>query len=570
MLDIKGSTYSGGKLSFGDATGHTIAADFTGPFDEDRKALYRLVLEDSDKDGWRDFTFERSRYFAPSLKWNFSKSTSVTVIGEYRNRRGAQDLYLPVPSRNLSLIPSRTTRLQEPGDFVQEEGYAGTVLATHSLAKDMTLKFSARSVRNHDYTKWYDTVSVLADLTTFQRRARIGDNRRTSDYFDASLSLPFNAGSIKQKLLIGISGGQDELDANRVQFVNGATTGALAKPGPGSLNINLYNPVYGLSPTHESLPAGTFQRRVTASKPIGAFLTDFVTFSEQWKGTFGIRYAREKQTFKELVSSAALLPSRSQTPSDAYPMAGILFQPNQEWTLYGSYATSFVPIAPNMQDASGVFSFQPETGKQFEVGAKAELMNGRVYATLALFDIKKSNTLALVTCNAGIAGTCMQPVGGESSRGAEIEMNLRPMRNWQTTLGYAYVDAKIAKSNAAATAPLVGSQLTNAPKHKANLWSRYDFNEGALQGAGVGLGLTHVSDQAGNLATTANAKVLRLPSYTVADLAFYYRLKPVDLTLKIGNLFDKTFYESVGSTLADLSVVPGAVRSVTLSMRLPF
>ena len=198
-------------------------------------------------------------------------------------------------------------------------------------------------------------------------------------------------------------------------------------------------------------------------------------------------------------------------------------------------------------------------------------MNGKVYMTLALFDIKKQNTLALITCNAGISGTCMQPVGAESSRGAELEMNLRPVKNWQVALGYSFVDAQVDKSNAATTAPLVGAQLTNAPKQKANAWSRYDFKDGAVQGLGIGVGVSHVSEQAGNLPTAANSKVLKLPAYTVADLVFYYRfLNKYDLTLKMGNVFDKTYYDSVGSTLADLSVVPGAPRSVTVSARIPF
>ena len=570
FVELKGTTYQFNKSSIGEITGHSVGLDVGGPIGEGSTVLYRLVAEDADKEGWRDYTFDKSRYLAPSLKWNISKSTSVTLIGEYRHRIGAQDLYLPAPSRNVDLLPARTTRLQEPGDFIKEEGYAATLLLTHELTKDVNLRFSARSVRNHDYTKWYDVVSVLANLTTLQRRARIGDNHRSSDYYDTSVSFPFETGVVKHKLLLGASVGSDELDANRVQFVNGATTGALANPGPGSLNINIYNPVYGLAPTHASLSAGTFQRRVTGSKPIGAFVTDFITMSEQWKATVGLRYAREKQTFTELTSSAALLPSRSQSPSDVYPMAGMLYQPDKTWTFYGSYATSFVPIAPNQQDVSGVFSFEPERGKQFELGAKAELMNGRLYATLALFNIKKINTLAVVTCNVGIAGTCMQPVGAESSRGAEFEMNFRPNKSWQTTMGFAYVDAKVDKTNAVTTAPLVGSQLTNAPKQKFNLWTRYDGASGMFIGTGVGFGLTHVSDQAGNLPTSANAKLLRLPAYTVADLVVYYRLKSADFTLKVGNVFDRTYHDSVGSTLADLSVVPGAPRSITASMRLPF
>ncbi len=570
FVEVKGTTYQFNQSSFGDITGHSVGLDVTGPFGKGSQFLYRLVAEDADKDGWRNYTFDKSRYLAPSLTWNLSKATSLTVIGEYRHRVGAQDLYLPAPSREAARLPARTTRLQEPGDTVKEEGYAGTLVLTHAFTKDIMLRIGARSVRNHDYTKWYDVVSVLANLTTLQRRARIGDNHRTSDYYDLSVSFPFETGAVKHKLLLGASAGSDELDANRVQFVNGATTGVLANPGPGSLNINIYNPVYGQAPAHENLSAGTFQRRVTGSKPIGAFVTDFITLSEQWKATLGLRYAREKQTFTELTSSVALLPGRSQSPSDVYPMAGVLFQPDKSWTLYGSYATSFVPIAPNQQDAAGVFKFDPERGKQFEVGAKAELMNGRLYATMALFDIKKVNTLAVVTCNTGIAGTCMQPVGAESSRGAEFEMNFRPSKNWQTTMGYAYVDAKVDKTNAAATAPLVGSQLTNAPKQKFNLWTRYDVASGLFSGLGLGLGLTHVSDQAGNLPTSANAKVLRLPAYTVADMVLYYRWISADFTLKVGNVFDRTYHDSVGSTLADLSVVPGAPRSITASMRLMF
>lgn len=569
FVDLKGMSYWGDKLRLRDATGYSIAADLTGPIDEARRFAYRVVLENSDRDGWRDFTHEKSQYVAPSVKWNLSTSTTLTALAEYRYRNGAQDLFLPVPNRDIALIPARTVRLQEPGDYVKEEGYSGSLFFSHSFSKDVTWRFSARSVKNHDYTNWYDTVALLPDQVTLQRRARIGDNHRTSNYFDTTLSMAFDTAFVKHKALLGATGGKDDLDANRIQFVNGAATGPLSRPGPGSLNINIYNPVYGLAPSHESLPAGTFQHRITASEPIGGYITDFMTFTEQWKGTVGLRYAREKQTFNELTSSVAILPSRSSTPSDVYPMAGLLFEPSKKLTLYASYSTSFVPIAPNMQDRTGAFTFDPEKGKQYEVGAKADLLDGRVYTTLAFFDIKKVNALALVTCNPGIAGTCMQPVGQETSRGAEFEMDVHPLRNWQVVAGYAYVDAKVARTTTAATAPLAGAQLTNAPKHKLNLWSRYDL-AGAAPGLAVGVGVTHVSSQAGNVPTTASPKVLRLPAYTVADLVLYYRYQRVDFALKVGNVADKTYWDSVGSTLADLSVVPGAPRNVTLSARIPF
>jgi iron complex outermembrane receptor protein len=569
FLDIKATGYKADGLSWGDATGWTIGGDFTGPLDDKADWLYRAVFEVIDKDMWRDHTWNKSRYAAPSLTWNLSPATTLTFLAEYRYVKETQDLYLPAPSRDASLLPSRHIRLQEPDDYRTEEGHSANFFARHEFAEDVVWNFNARYVRNHDYTKWYDTVAMLSDGRTLQRRARQGDNNRKSYYFDTTISAPFQTGPVKHKLLAGLTGGYDDLDANRIQFVNGATTGPLSRPGPGSLNIDIYNPVYGQAPSHEALPRGTFQHRLTASHPFGAYLTDFVTFSEQWKGSAGIRYNQEKQTFEEKTSSVAILPSRSETPSDVYPMAGLLYQPTKEWTIYGSYSTSFVPIAPNMQDASGVFSFDPERGQQYEVGVKAELMKGKLYGTLAVFDIVKENTLALATCNPGIAGTCMQSVGEETSRGAEFELNLRPTRDWQVLLGYAYIRAEISKSTTANTAPIEGSQLTNAPEHKAQFWSRYDVPSGWAQGLGIGFGLTYVSEQAGNLPTRANTRILQLPAYTIGDIVLYYRWSKVDFTLKVGNIADKVYWDSVGSTLADLSVVPGAPRSITFSARIP-
>src|SRR5258706_2533509 len=150
VIDLKATGYRGNKLSLSDATGYSVAADLTGPIDDAHKFLYRVVMENSDKDGWRDFTYDKSQYVAPSFRWNLSNATSLTVLAEYRYRKGAQDLFLPAPNREVSLIPRLTNRLQEPDDYVTEEGYSGSVFFAHTFAKDVTLRFNARAVRNHD------------------------------------------------------------------------------------------------------------------------------------------------------------------------------------------------------------------------------------------------------------------------------------------------------------------------------------------------------------------------------------------------------------------------------------
>ena len=56
----------------------------------------------------------------------------------------------------------------------------------------------------------------------------------------------------------------------------------------------------------------------------------------------------------------------------------------------------------------------------------------------------------------------------------------------------------------------------------------------------------------------------------MADLAFYYRVADrYDFTLKIGNVFDKLYFEGVNSTTNENGVVPGVPRNITLSVRIP-
>lgn len=568
VIDILSTAFDGHGVSPGDASGITGDFDLTGPIDSDRKFLYRVVAEESNKDTFRG-GWERGTYFAPSVKWNINDSTSATLAAEYRKRSNAYDNLLVAPNKDVNLIAPITTKYQEPQDLQQEQGHSTTLSLEHQFANDATWNFAARSVRGSDTAVGYDNVAVLADLVTLQRRARQQQNYRSYDYFDTNFNIPFKTGFIDHKLLAGVGGGVNTTNFNRIQFFNGATTGALAKPGPGSLNINIYDPIFGISPPLSSFPAGTVNDRLTTETNAGAYISDAMTFSENWKASVGFRYTTDEQNAKEIKTPP--LTSASKSASDVLPTAGILYQPNEHWSLYYSYATSFVAASPTAQDVTGANPFKPTSANQNEVGVKADFLDGRISTTAALFDIQKTNTLAVATCNKGVGGVCSQQVGGEESKGAEWEVDARLTENWQTLFGFAHTKAQISQSNSSATSPLVGAQLTNAPLNSAHVWSRYDFKEGALRNFGVGLGIYYVSSHTGSLPSISDHRVLTLPGYTVTDLAFYYLLMDkYTVTLKFGNLFDKTYYEGVNSTTNEIGVVPGAPRNIQLAVRIPF
>ncbi|MHC5732149.1 MAG: TonB-dependent receptor domain-containing protein, partial [Nostoc sp.] len=78
------------------------------------------------------------------------------------------------------------------------------------------------------------------------------------------------------------------------------------------------------------------------------------------------------------------------TASAFSPRAGIVYQPIEPVSLYFSYATSFVSQLG--ADAEGN-PFDPERGRQFEVGIKADLIPKQLSTTVAAYQIKKQNVL---------------------------------------------------------------------------------------------------------------------------------------------------------------------------------
>jgi iron complex outermembrane receptor protein len=576
LIDVTGSAYAGSGIPLNERPGYTLDGDLTGPFNASKTLLYRLVLEDVHRDLFRRDTWEHSSYIAPSLTWVVSDQTSATLAAEFRSRKTAYDNFMVAPNKDAHLLADITTGYQEPGDLQSERGRSVTLSVSHEFAPHVRWNTALRTVSGSDDAVGYDNAGIFLLTASagnpsewvVQRRARQQHNQRTYNFIDSNLSLPFSTGPVEHALLVGANGGVDTTDFNRIQFFNGPTTGRLSRPGPGSINVTVYDPIFGLSPPLSSFPLGPVNDRYTRSAAYAGYLSDLITFSEHWKGTVGVRYATEHQYTAERKTPP--LTTNDTSASKALPTGGLLYEPTRMWTLYANYSTSFVPEGAGVQDVNGNNSFVPESAHQVEIGTKADLLENRLSATLALYDIHRENTLEPISCNPGVGGICSQQVGAERSKGGELEINAHLMPNWQSLFGYAYTDATIDKSNSSPSAPLVGARLTNSSLNSLHLWSRYDIASGPLRGLGMGMGAYYVSSHTGSLPSLNDRRVLLLPGYTVLDLAVYYEfLERYEFTLKVGNVLDRQYFEGVNSTTNEIGVVPGAPRSVLLAVRVP-
>ncbi len=559
-FSASGAGYAGHGIDAGSKLGGDFGADLTGPLDKSGRFLYRVIVDDSNRDGFRTDTYNRSIYFAPSVTWRINSRTTATLQYVYQHLHYSYDTYLVAPASNIDLVAPITTRYQEPGDHYQEYGNVVTFFLTHHLVNGMTWHFHARSVWHTDTAVGHDVVAILPNLLQVSRRARGQINKRQYDYADTSLDMPFSTGSITHKSVVGLTAGRDSYDFNRTQFYNAPTS------GPNSLDISIYNPIYGLGPALSQLPAATsiksLSNRYSNTISYGGYFIDMMKLSQHWKASFGVRYQHDYQDIQE--RRIPNVPSSNKSTSDLLPTAGLVYQPNRDWSWYASYSTSYVPPPANAVDTSGVNSFAPIYANQVEVGSKVSFLDHRAFATLALYRINERNTLGHFAC--ATYGTCYEQFGKARSQGLEFEINARPLPHWQVIAGYAYTDAKVTAST---NAFQVGTTLPEVPKNSAHVWTRYDFSGGALRGLGLGLGVIYDGNRQGFTPTKAGAPVLQLPSFTRVDTALYYNWSRYSLTFGVQNIFDKTYYVSSGFT-GDLALVPGAPRMYTLTLRAYF
>lgn len=78
--------------------------------------------------------------------------------------------------------------------------------------------------------------------------------------------------------------------------------------------------------------------------------------------------------------------------------------------------------------------------------------------------------------------------GNLRRKGLEVELIGRILPNLQIMSGWAYLDAQYEDSPAYVN----GSAPMNSPKHTANAWLNYKFNQGILDGLDVGAGIYYV------------------------------------------------------------------------------
>ncbi|MGF1987908.1 MAG: TonB-dependent siderophore receptor [Nostoc sp. ZfuVER08] len=518
-------------LSVGNYAFYRSAFDLSGPLNPDKTLLYRLNVAYENAGSFRDFISSQNIFVAPVIAWKLNENTDLKLFFEYNDRDYK-------PDRGVFVIGDRPGSVPINRFFGEPAINEGTV-TNYKFGYNLEHRFNENwQLRQTLSTNIFKTDEIRVQFRGLEADGRTGrrdianfGGTTQEDYrLQTDVIGNFKTGTITHKLLFGI-------DLNRFTDVsNGFSNGPFA-------SIDVFNPVYFVPITRPTTPY--IVQNFTDT--FGFYLQDQVTIADNLKLLLGGRF----DTVNILQKDLAAQSSTSDNNSAFTPRVGIVYQPTPPVSLYASYAESFVPQYGRSRDNS---PFVPERSKQYEVGVKGELFDGRLSATLAAYHLTKSNVLTTdpIDTNFSIQ------VGEQTSKGIELDIVGEITPGWNVIATYGYTDARVTRDN---DLP-VGNRLQNVAENTASLWTTYELQQGNFKGLGFGLGFYYVGDRPGDFQES-----FILPSYFRTDAALFYKQDNWRLGLNIKNLFDINYYvETQGREV----VYPGAPFTVIGSVSFTF
>jgi iron complex outermembrane receptor protein len=326
-----------------------------------------------------------------------------------------------------------------------------------------------------------------------------------------------------------------------VEYARGFNTFEGASRSAGTIDIfnPSYNFVFG--------PFEPFDPSEDRQNSFGIYLQDQIALLDNLKLVLGGRFDTFNNESENLTSGEII-----ETEADAFsPRVGIVYQPIEPVSLYASYTRSFTQAFGTR--ASGE-PLDPQRGTGYEIGVKTEIIQNRLFSTLAFYD----TTLTNVPTTDPENDLFEIQTGEQNSKGIELDLSGEIVPGWNIFAGYAYTDATITEDNTFE----VGNRLNNVPRHKFNLWTTYTLQQGNLAGFGFGASIFYVGERAGDL-----DNCFFVPDYTRVDAAIYYERESFRAALNFKNLFDICYFEGVQGRE---QVIPGAPFTVLGSISVKF
>lgn len=527
------------QVQLGSNARKQIAADMTGKLTQDGEWLYRLVAVGRDSDTQVDHVRDDRVVIAPTVTWKPSAATSLTLqLTHQKDKSGSLIGFFPwqgtqLPNR-YGQIPTNTF-ISEPGwDRYNSESTSWGYLFSHQIDSAWTVRQNLRrSVSDVDYRTLYTSFTANAAQGRPARPVFNADNRtvlRDASWTLGNARMLLVDTQVEGKLRWGetehtVLGG---LDVQRNHW--GQQSWRAVAPA-----IDVYNPVYG----NFTAPSASALARVPSveQRQLGFYAQDQIKWG-RWTATLGLRHDNAK-------SDTEGRPAAAVNDKAWSKRAGVTYQMDGGWAPYAGYSESFQPLGG--ANAYGT-PFKPQRGEQWEAGVKWQPPGQGISAFAAVYQLREKNRKTTDPTN---PLNSLQ-IGEVKVKGFETEVQASLARQWDFTVGYAFTDAKISRSNTGDQ----GLPVASTPRHTASAWLSHRFASEGRGGWTVGAGVRYTGSQ------WSGTSAISTPAATLADAMVAYDAGDWRVAFNVVNLADKVH---ITQCLARGDCFYGQARTYTLT-----
>ncbi|MDD0844883.1 TonB-dependent siderophore receptor [Pseudomonas sp. Gutcm_11s] len=358
----------------------------------------------------------------------------------------------------------------------------------------------------------------------------------TADAVDGHLDGDFEAFGLTHQVTLGASWSQRDMNDKDA-------TVRLASPLP----LNVYDPNHNLFP--EPARPGWDYKDDTLDTRYGTYLNTRLHLSEDLSLVLGGRLSWYKTE-----SWSGSQVTTNEQKHEFTPFVGTIYDLDENWSLYASYADIFMPQADYRSAGGG--TLDPAIGSNYETGIKGELFDKRLNLSFAVFYIEQEDVAARDYANDGncpqdVAGRCFVNSDGiNRSKGFEAEASGEVLPGLQVAAGYTF------NTTRAEDGEPISAQT---PKHMLRLNTNYTL-PGEWNRVSVGAGVSaqsHYDDAYNGVSNSGRA---------LFDARAAYKLdQNWTVGVDVENLLDRKYFDSTGYWTRGTTY--GAPRSYMLTLR---
>jgi catecholate siderophore receptor len=426
-------------------------------------------------------------------------------------------------------------------NYAHVEVQTGMAVIEHDFGNGLTVKNSSLYA---DYNRGYSNVypggtgggAVTPDQTQLSLNAYQNTTNRENAFNQTDFVYKTATGPVLHTIAFGTEFG-------RQTGISLRNSGIFPNNGNKAFDVvNPFNPTYFGPVLFNHLPsdANSKYRLNIAS----GYAQDQIELTRWLQLLVGARY----DSFDLSALDQNTNIQRDRTDEKVSPRAAVIVKPVENLSLYTAWSTSYLPASGDQFSAlsPGTLILQPQKFENTEVGVKWNI-EPKLLFTAAAYQLIRSNVPIADPSGNGL----FFPSGSHKIRGFETALTGYVTPGWQSTLGYAYTDARITSDTSATI--VAGNRVQLVPTNQFAWWNKYQIDPLWA----VAVGMIYFS---GSFASSDDT--VGLPGFFRVDAAVYRKINENwRAQLNIENLFNKGYWATADGN----NISPGQPLTVRLS-----